>query len=51
MKKEYVKPKIEILTVETTALLAGSGVDEYEPGHHGHENACAHGSRAWFCDD
>lgn len=50
MKKEYVKPEIEVLVVETAELLAASG-DEYEPGHHGHENACAHGAHAWFCDD
>ena len=49
MKKQYVKPAMEVLEVSTAELLAGSG-DEF-PGQHGRDNACAHGSHAWFCDD
>jgi len=49
-KKKFISPKMEIVEMESnTALLAGSGDEEH--GHHGHENACAHGSHAWFCDD
>ena len=50
-KKEYVKPTMEVIEMgSNTSLLAGSGEDN---GHwnHGRENACAHGSHAWFCDD
>ncbi len=50
MKKQYVKPAMEVIETEvSTALLAGSG-DEH-PYDHGHETACEHGAHAWFCDD
>lgn len=44
MKKKCVKPEMEVLKVDTPELLSGSDA-------HGRENACAHGSHAWFCDD
>jgi len=43
MKKTYIKPEMEVVKTDSFELLSGS--DE-----HGHENACAHGAHAWFCD-
>lgn len=50
MKKIYVKPTMEVIDMQSnTELLAGSS--EHGNSDWGHENACAHGSHAWFCDE
>ena len=49
MKKKYIKPEIEILTMDTCELLSGSS--EHNHGHaYGHEVACEHRATKWFCD-
>lgn len=45
-KKTYQTPQMTIVVCDKMMLLSDS--DEHT--HHGHENACAHGSHAWFCD-
>ena len=45
-KKTYQTPKMTIVICDKMSLLSDSG----EHTNHGHENACAHGSHAWFCD-
>lgn len=44
--KQYIKPEMEIIEMESKSeLLAGSGEDNWGHGHgHGRENACEHGA-------
>ena len=43
-RKPYSTPEIRPLEVETREFLLAASV-------HGRENACLHGSHAWFCLD
>lgn len=45
-KKTYQTPQMTIVICDKMMLLSDS--DEHT--NHGRENACAHGSHAWFCD-
>lgn len=43
----YTAPKMEVIEAGAVELLSSSD----ESLNHGQENACAHGSHAWFCNN
>lgn len=45
--KKYERPKMEAVRVDSEVALLVASDDG--PGWHGRDNACAHGSHAWFC--
>ena len=44
-RKVYIKPNIEVIKLKSQMELLGGS-----HGGGGHENACAHGAHAPFCD-
>ena len=53
MKKKYKKPAIKALKFAPPKVLFDGSSDEDffddDISNHGRANACAHGSKAWFC--